>query len=653
MTEDESGKTDSATSRFITVVLVLSAILFVLYASYPGYLNPDSTNQLTQIHTQRYSDWHAPFSTLVWSSIHALVPGPFGFVVLVNLLIWGSLAALAFSYSRRVGALSLAILIVPMLPGAFNMLGNVHKDVLLVGWLLAAAVFGYLANRNGATRGKKAFLLVVANLLLLAGFLTRLNTVFAIIPLLLYINHGLGWRRNLLVAAVMLLLMPTLHGSLLTSTRADRTHPGDSIKTYQLLGLSYMEGSNLFPGEWSDDQARRIVESCYTPIQWDTAALWGKCGFIHKELMRQKLWGSDRLTRAWMGAVLNNPLALFRLNSASFHKSISDPNSRSMFYKPGESELFHWAVETDPPRLATRLVQGYVTSPLNDLLGRPLPFAVLAMIGLTLLIRTRAELNREGLFAMALLCSGLVNILSYFLVTVSAEYRYFYWSGFSIYLGMVITVYSLVMRTGEGRLLAVGSWTIGAVVVLLGTGVGLVAASNPLPSIERQFSLTPMDEKRVTLKGLHSASKPRWMGVNIEGELSPHGWRKDEHGGLSGNWSSGVLESRLPTHGLAVEVVLITGRERGRLLIESAGYSKIVDLTSAREGERIVTIRPTPAQRIKGNHRLWSAPLKALCYCLLTILFLYWMDTGNRPGRMPAAGKAAQSGADGPHPELD
>ncbi|MBT3047932.1 MAG: hypothetical protein G8D61_10725 [gamma proteobacterium symbiont of Ctena orbiculata] len=636
--EGDRGKTDSARSRFITVVLVLSAILFVLYASYPGYLNPDSTNQLTQIHTQRYSDWHAPFSTLVWSLIHALVPGPFGFVVLVNLLIWGSLAALALSYSRRVGALSIAILIVPMLPGAFNMLGNVHKDVLLVGWLLAAAVFGYLANRDGAPRGKRAFFLVVANLLLLAGFLTRLNTVFAIIPLLLYINHGLGWRRNLLAATVMLLLMPTLHGSLLTLTRAERSHPGDSIKTYQLLGLSYMEGSNLFPGEWSDDQARRIVESCYTPIQWDTAALWGKCGFIHKQLMRQKLWGSDRLTRAWMGAVLDNPLALFRLNSASFHKSISDPNSRAMFYKPGESELFHWEVDTDPPRLATRLVQGYVTSPLNDLLGRPLLFALLAMIGLTLLIHSRAEINGEGLFAMALLCSGLVNILSYFLVTVSAEYRYFYWSGFSVYLGMAITVFSLLLSDGVGRGRAIGNWTIGALILLLGTGVGLVATADPLPPVERRLSLTPMDQRRVVLKGLQRASKPAWMGVNVEGELSPHGWQTDEHGRLSGNSSSGVLMASLATQGLALELVLSTGRERGRVLIESDGYSELVDLTSAKAGERIVTIRPAAAQRIEANHSPWSSPLKALGYCLLTMLFLSRLASRNRPHPVPAAG---------------
>ncbi|MBT2969264.1 MAG: hypothetical protein KME56_02035 [Candidatus Thiodiazotropha sp. (ex Ctena orbiculata)] len=619
-------------------MLVLSAVLFVLYASYPGYLNPDSTNQLTQIYTGRYSDWHAPFSTLVWSLIHALIPGPFGFVVLVNLLIWGSLAALTFAYSRRLGALSIAFLVVPLLPGAFNMLGNVHKDVLLVGWLLAAAVFGYLANRDGATRAHKVIFLVVANLLLLAGFLTRLNTVFAIIPLLLYINHGLGWRRNMLVAAVVLLSMPMLHTSLLTMTRADRSHPGDSIKTYQLLGLSYMEGRNLFPGEWSDDQARRIVESCYTPIQWDTAALWGKCGFIHKELMRQKLWGSDRLTRAWISEALNNPLGLFTVIAASFHKSISDPNSRSMFYRPGESKLFHWEVETDPPRLATTLAQGYVTSPVNDLLGRPLLFAVLAMIGLSLLIVSRAEINADGLFAMALMCSGLVNILSYFLVTVSAEYRYFYWSGFSIYLGMVITVFSLAFTNRRGRVCSIGNWTVRAVVVLLGTGVGLVTTADPLPPIERQLSLTPMDERRVVLKGLHSASKPGWMGLNVDGELSPHGWQTDEHGRLSGNSSSGVLMARLATHGLAVEVVLTTGRERGRVLIESDGYRELVELSSAGEGERVVTIRPTAAQRIKKNHALWSSPLKALGYCLLTILFLHWLAARYRPEPMPAAG---------------
>ncbi|WP_316367241.1 hypothetical protein [Candidatus Thiodiazotropha sp. CDECU1] len=627
----------------ITIVVVLSAVMFVLYASYPGYLNPDSINQLTQIHTGKFSDWHAPFSTLVWSLIHALIPGPFGFVILVNVLIWGSIAVLTTLYARRIGIFSLAILVVPLLPGAFNMLGNVHKDVLLVGWLLAAGVFGFLANRDSVTRGKKIIFLVVSNLLVLAAFLTRLNAVFAIIPLLLYINHGLGWRRNILAGVVVLLLMPTLNSTLLTLTRADRLHPGDSIKTYQLLGLSYVVGRNLLPGEWSDDQARRIVESCYTPIQWDTAALWGKCGFIHNELLRQKIWGSASLTKVWISEVLENPLALFSVVSASFHKSISDPNSRAMFYKPGESKLFHWEVETDPSRLATVIVQSYVTSKINDLLGRPLLFAVIAISGLSLLIFRRTTIDGSGLFAMALLCSGLVNILSYFLVTVSAEYRYFYWSGFSIYLGMVIAVFTLVVANREGRIISIGNWTTKAVIALLGISVGLLAASSSLPPIDRQLSLTPMDEKMVTVKGLQSASKPRWMGINLDGELSPHGWQTDGEGRLKGNSSHGVLIASVPTHGLALEVVLVTGEDKGRVLIESEGFREVVDLSSTRVKDSVVTIRPTQAYRLKNNHSLWFAPLMALFYCLLTMAFLFWLDSRYRQD-------PRRTGAVKPHP---
>ncbi|MES9991527.1 MAG: hypothetical protein ABW098_06200 [Candidatus Thiodiazotropha sp.] len=616
--------------KLIATLVVVCAFLFVLYASYPGYMNPDSMNQLTQIITGEFNDWHAPFSTLVWSMINELIPGPFGFVILVNILIWGSILVLSFAFYRHIGVLSIAILSVPLLPGAFNMLGNVHKDVLLVGWLLVATVCAYLAYREGVGQSKKMVFLILSNLLVVAAFLTRMNSIFAIIPLLFYINHGFGWRRNILVIAVLFVLMPMLHGSLLAMTQAERMHAGDSIKTYQLLGLSYMQGKNLFPGEWSDEQTRKIVESCYTPVQWDTASLWGKCGFIQTGLERQKLWGSDSLTKAWLSGVVDNPLALFTLMSASFHKSINDPNSRSMFFKAGPSELFHWEVETDPPRLATALVQRYVTSPLNDRLGRPLLFAVIAIIALAVLFFKRSDLNSDSVFAMALLCSGLLNILSYFIVTVSAEYRYFYWSGYAIYLGFLITLYSILIDSPNRRLQSPGGWTQKALIGLLGISVGLVAGSTPLPPIERHLSLTPMDEKEITLKGLHPASKPRWMGISMDGEFTPHGWQADGEGRLNGNRRNGVLNVSVPTHGLALELVLVTGKDKGRVLIESEGFREVVDLSTSADKDRVVTLRPTPTQRINSNRSLWSAPLKALFYGLAAILFLVWMDSRYR-----------------------
>lgn len=611
-------------------ILAVVAIGFVLYASYPGYMNPDSVNQLTQIHTGKYSDWHSPFSTLVWAAIHEVIPGPFSFIILINVMIWGGIALLTIVFSRRVGLWSLAILAVPFLPGAFNFLGNVHKDVLLTAWLLAASVSGYMANRDGLSSRQRVAFLVAANLLLAAAFLTRMNSIFALLPILVYVNHRLGWRRNLVVSVMMLVLMPAAHLAILKLTQAHSSHPADSIKTFQLLGLSYIEGENLFPGKWSDEQSKRVVDACYTPIQWDTAALWGKCDFINRQLGRQKLWGSERLTGKWIAEALRHPLGLYSIMSATFHKSLFDPNSRSMFYKPGKSDLFDWEVKTDPPRFATKLVQAYVTSSYNDRLGRPVVFVVIALVALVFLIGTRTRVSEEDLFAITVICSGLIYLLSYLFVTVSAEYRYFYWSAYSIYLGTVIILISTGIKAREVDGYSFVKRLKYALILLLAIAAGSVGGSTGLPPLYRQVSLTPLDERGVTLRTLGRASTPDWMGTGIRGDLSPHDWQVDKQGLFKANSSNGTLTTTLATQGMAIEVEFVTGKGSGRVRIESDGYSEVIDLAST-SGERKVYIWPRFEQRITNHSTLWLTPLTTLLYGILAIVFVVWIDSRNKP----------------------
>jgi hypothetical protein len=621
------------TINILSIAFAIAAGLFVLRASYPGYLNPDSVNQLIQIITGNFNDWQSPFSTWVWAGLTKLIPGPFGFAVFVNVLVWGSFALLARLLSWRYGYWSLLVFLVPFMPGAFNLLGNVHKDVLLVGWLLAASVMGYLVYQDDLPKRKRTVFRLIANLLLIAAFLTRLNAIFAILPLLLYINHGLGWRRNILFGIVLVLIVPMLHASLQKLTQADRLYPGNSIKTFHLLGLSYIEGRNLFPGDWTDEQSRKIVEACHTPVQWDTAAFWGKCGFIHNELRRQKVWDSGRLTYAWINGILNNPQGLFTIMSATFHKSLYDPNSRSMFYNPEKSTLFDWEVKLDPPRITTRLTHDFVGSKFNDRLGRPFVFAIITFITLALLTCARCGLNKDDLFAITILSSGLVNLISYFLVSVSAEYRYFYWSGFTAYLGLVITIMSIVIRNGRGLIVPHRAWLKSAVFVLLGITIGLIAVSKPLPSVYRQLRLTSLDESSIKIKTLRRASIPNWMGIRIHGDLALHGWRRDEKGLLDGNKSSGTLIATVPTQGKAIEIEIEASSSRGRVLVESDGFTETVKLDPSIEKSKFLYVWPTSSYDIRQHYNLWSSPLLATLFALISIGLLYWIDSRYKKSR--------------------
>ena len=316
----------------LPVLLAFAGFTLSIAASYPGYLNADSKYQLEEAMAGDYIDWRSPTVTLIWRALLNFFPGPVGFIVFDNLLFWGGLAALAIAIRPKLGRGALALVAIPLLPGTFNYLGHVVIDAMLAAVLVTASSLAYLARREHANPGTRLALQISANAVIALGFFVRLNAVFCLVPLLLFANGRHGLKRATLLSFAVLSLLPVLYSVQNTALDVKRSHPGDSIKAYQLLAISYHERKNLLPGTWTSEQSRQIVESCYSPIQWDTAASWGQCRFISDTLHLQGIWGTSRLTQAWISTILEHPASYFVMLVPTFKKSIFDPNSRPMLY---------------------------------------------------------------------------------------------------------------------------------------------------------------------------------------------------------------------------------------------------------------------------------------------------------------------------------
>lgn len=429
----------------LIALLALLGFGFVLHASYPGYLSIDGFWQLTQVIEGRYEDWHSPFMTFVWSLLHAILPGPFGVVVFDNIFIWGALALTAAAVARKAGAWAVLVLLTPWFPGLFNYLGHVHKDAMLVAWMLAAFACAFCGNDPTATPRVRLVWMVLANLFALAAFLTRANVVFALVPLLLYANLPLGRRRTWLAVLLMLCLMPGFQAVQNRVLDVEAKYPGDSIKTFHLLALSYFEGRNLFPGRWTASDSQRIVETCYSPVQWDTASKWGQCAGLFHSLERQKVWGSAQMTEAWLQSLAGNPLGAYSAMAVTFQLSMHEPNSRAMLFEQPKSAQIQYDFPSPLPA-TTLLARTYIESVFNDRYGRPWVFAVVSFAAAALVFGLRLGRSRLGVFALALIASGTVYLLTYFPLNVSAEYRYFYWCGYAAYLGLLCTLLAWLAR---------------------------------------------------------------------------------------------------------------------------------------------------------------------------------------------------------------
>jgi hypothetical protein len=611
-----------AISGFTSIAIALLGFTFVLHASYPGYLHQDSVVQLLQVASGAYDDWHSPFLKLLWSVLLKLMPSPVIFIVLNNVLIWGATLALALAMRRFIGTWSILLVTIPFFPGAFNFLGDAHVDAMLVAWLLAAASAAYISRRENVSARMRLVLQILANLFIIAAFLTRLNAIFSLVPLLLYTNARLGLRRNLLLCVALIVAMPAVNKMQNKVLDVTPSSVVDSIKVYNLLALSYYERRNLFPGEWTESQSQEIVNACYSPVQWDMA-WYGQCSFIYAELQRQQLWGSSQLTRIWLGEVINYPSAYFTLLSATFKRSMFEPNSRVMLHQAPNP--WNWQVEINPPRPSTELAQDYIRSDFNDYVGRPWVYVLLSALGIVLLFRARVVASEEGRFALAILTSGLVYLLTYFVFNVSAEYRYFYWTGFATYTGLVIVLASI--SVGSFRRAALGSEKPDLVLripalTIAALAAALVAFPFQLATERRVVTVTPLDSRPVVVIGVHNAASPKWMGLNFEGQVDPMMWRWGE-GGFRPTQTYSPLVIELETLSEDIDVVLATGPGMGTVVIEETGFHRRVDTAAEQAGSMTVRL---PSRLSAIHDALPPAVRNAAMALLLFLVFLavFW-----------------------------
>lgn len=605
------------------IALAVLGFAFVLRASYPGYLYEDSFQQLTQAITGELDDWHPTFITLLWSCLLRVFPGPVGFLVLDNLLIWGGLALIALGVMRRAGAWGLLVLAVPLAPGLFNFLGHIHKDTLVAAWMLAAFACAFKVNQ--AETGPRARLVwqVLANLLALAVFLTRSNAVFGLVPLLLYANLRFGWRRNLLATLAMLCLMPAVQTLQSRALGIEPQHHGDSLKTFHLLALSYFENRNLFPGTWIEHDARTIVEGCYSPVQWDTVSRWGHCAGLYRELRRQELWGGGEMTRAWLGALASNPLGAWSAMAATFKLSMHDPNSLTMLYPPPKSDLVNWEV-AEPFRRSTQLARDYIQSEFNLQYGKPWAFAVVLACGSALLLVLRLGGTPLGALALAVQASGTIYLLSYFPINVSAEYRYFYWSGFAAYLGLLLVPLAWLARRrpeGQGTELPPLPRALSVPLRLLlcmlpALMLALVFGAGRLPTETRVVQLAPQGDGVVAVTRLGTASTPRWMERH-EGEIETGGWHWQEGPLLRTVPGAGVLVARIDTLHHAIRLHFLTGPDGGSVQIQDGPFSRLVDTHADEAGEIVVDLPPHGKLADRPRHASWHEPARVLLWTLL------------------------------------
>jgi len=332
---------------------------------------------------------------------------------------------------------------------------NILKDVGLAVTFLAAfaALFWYRI----ADRRVPVAVVAISIVLLFYGTLVRSNAVFGVAPLLAYLINpqwmGRPWRVLAFSAPVAMLLVPisgVFNHNVLNATALGIIR---SLEIFDMTGIAFYSGDVLVFGP-GNSFTRQDVESCYTPVRWDTLSPWGECRFFWDRLaVSRDVRGVENLApmdamearpnpslpNYWVASIIAHPLAYARHRLAHFSSEIyfldqPDHNRVAAFGAPmGE--------EAVAPDLLVRREPLYLV--LYDVLKTP---AFWLALGACLLLLTAAHSPRRSAgieAALALVTSGLLYTGAYLMVGVATDLRYQFWSMVATFTALVISLSGL------------------------------------------------------------------------------------------------------------------------------------------------------------------------------------------------------------------
>jgi hypothetical protein len=424
--------------RAMTFVAVMASAGFLLtiLVLYPGYMTNDAGYVHDYIQQWKFGDWQSPVMTIIWWLIDPISPGSGSMFLLTAALYWMGFATIALAVARppaRSPIWAIAVLVLALAPPAFMLLAMIWRDILFgTVWLLAAAIIYLVADRAGPLRwAAQASGLVLVGI----GILLRPNAIVAAPLLIAYAAWPtrIAWKRTTLLFIPALFagygLIDVVYYRIIA---AHRDNPLHSLLVFDLGGITHFTGENQFPVSWSADENMLLVTRCYDPARWDSYWTSDLCGFVMSRLESKDdvIFGTSRLSQAWLRAVMTHPLA-YLSHRLTFLWTFLAESNRTL-------ELDNLSLPDKTPLARNPYFMTLVASHdalKSTVLFRPgfwLLFA--AAVGAS---AWRARMTPSGAFAISVATSGMAYVLSFAVLGVATDFRYAYWCVLASLAGLV------------------------------------------------------------------------------------------------------------------------------------------------------------------------------------------------------------------------
>jgi hypothetical protein len=420
------------------VALCLGAAGFAatILAYYPGIFTYDTLDQFRQAQTGAFNDWHPPVMAALWYVLDKIMPGPALLFFFHAGLFWIGLTAFSLGAATRNKWIGAGLPLIGFAPFVFNFVGVLWKDVALMGaWTFAIGIVHWRRANGGKLGSGWA---IAAWAALIYGALARVNSLFAVAPLVFYL---LDWNfraqpkwKSLAFALATPLVVLAGHAGLNAALHAERQHTMSALMIFDIVGVAAPQPSAILPGDWTEAERGQFA-ACYRPDKWDRLEE-GRCASLQDRLGNAGIWGEPVLTHAWLHAIAADPIgyaahragnfaALLRLSGPAGDDNFMESEIRDARYAHRPSGLYD----------AYKLVcADLAATPFF----RPWPYVLLAAaVGLAAL-RARPSPNRAA--SLALATSSLLYIATYAIVGVAPDFRYAYWTIVAAFIAAFLTL---------------------------------------------------------------------------------------------------------------------------------------------------------------------------------------------------------------------
>lgn len=487
----------TARNRVAAYSLLLSGVLVVVLAHWPGNLNVDALGTIAFVRTGMISDQLSPVLTWVWRQAYRVTGlGPGAILALQTVALSGGLYLVLRAAFGRIAAAALAVLAL-LAPPAFGLVGLVGRDAWFVSACLIATGLAVAAQRWPAGRVRLGALALGATAALVA-IAARQNAFTAVAPIMVglavpavaELARGRAHRawivRRRRAAALALGVGATivaLAGTVLAglAVRDKASHPETYTFLYDLGHLSLAENRRFIPRLPRDVQpVQRLAEvrEHWLPTSSLPLRLHGAGWFNAIELLRApaqtplriRRFESDgtlgpvevladyrdrdaaRLASAWRDAVIGHPGAYLAGRMGLWRRSIgigSPPigvMSSKLWPNPWGYEEPSFPVLADAARGWTRTWVDPETLTGSDI-HRVWPYLLVCLLGTLLLLRRfPAPVRTVGLLMVAVI--GLQ--VGLFFLAPSVELRFHLLAIYGAMIAAAVGIKSVVAQRDAG-----------------------------------------------------------------------------------------------------------------------------------------------------------------------------------------------------------